>query len=280
MELQEEDNKVVFENAEEVNSEVKCVRELVIDTNSESVKETPCGNDLSSDGSSTIDKEEAEAKDKSPLVEDSGILKEAKDITNSIVESADLIVSLKEELTVNEEVSVEKSEDSDSCVSEVEAKEVEENNILPCSNDTVTDMMSNKVEETPSSLTSSEIDGDVSEAVRNENEEIKLPSCDEKDGLSSGAIDVVSKGIEEKVIPSLDENCGPRPALTDVASKAIEEAQAVALEQTNGGSSRIVGKESVESIEDSSLEPLANASVIGSGNGFPESTANPVGNFD
>lgn len=263
----EEDNGGLVRDFEELKPEVESVKE-VVDENSQSLKET---HDMLSSDSGNTPEEEAVDKDQSPPGKDSGTLKEEveKEVTN-IIASAEPIESLPQELSSTVEASIEKSKESDANEGKIFPSSNENNEMAPVAADGVLNV-TKKIISPPTTL--DEIVGDLSEEVSGGPEEIKLPSSDVSNVIETDIVSEV-RGIEEKVLPSLDENGGEPPALADVESKRVEEAKMVALEDDNGESSGIVDKESVES-DDDSLKPSNNASIIGSSDGFPESTEHP-----
>ncbi|CAK7346689.1 unnamed protein product [Dovyalis caffra] len=226
-----------------VDSGAKIVGEVVIDSTSESVKETLDGNNSSLGGGSSS-KEEAEAEEKNAQVEDSGILEVVeKEVVNSVVGSTEFVVSVEEKLTETIDASVEKFEKTD--VVGVEVEETEEK----------VSVSLNETDVIPPVVTD-QTDAEGPEVVLNAT-----------DGSSPAVTDKVSKGIEEKVMQSSDENNVAPPALSEAVSKGIEEEKLAVLEQITGESSGNVDKETVESVK--------STTVVGSSDAFPESTGNP-----
>lgn len=235
-----EERQEVIEEVEVVDSGDKFVKEVVIDSTAESVKETIDENNSSLEGSNSS-KEEAKAKEKTVQVEDSEILEVVeKDVVNLAVGSTE---SVEEKLAETIEALVGKSESSD--VAEVEVKETTEKVLVPL----------NETGVFPSVVTDQN-DAEVPEVVLNAT-----------DGSSLAVTDEVSKGIEENVLQSLDENNAAPPALTDAVSKGIEDEKLAALKENTGESSGNVHNETVESFE--------STTVVGSSDAFPESTGDP-----
>ncbi|KAF2290614.1 hypothetical protein GH714_014703 [Hevea brasiliensis] len=203
VETDEEDNRGVAKEFEELKPEVESVREIVVDGNSESFKET---HDVLSSDSSNSPEEEAEAKDQSLSAKDSGTLEEEvkKDVTDIIIESAESIVPLPQVLSSTTETSIEKSQEPE--VTEVEQKEIEVK-IFPSSN------------ETNEKTTLDETDGGVSEVVSDGSKETRLPSSDDKRDLSAIATDTVSEGVEEAKVIALEENTGEPSGFVDKESE-------------------------------------------------------------
>ncbi|KAJ6736030.1 hypothetical protein OIU85_018255 [Salix viminalis] len=228
------------EIVEVVDAGNKSVKEVVIDSTAESMKETIDENNSSLRGSNSS-KEEAEAKEKTVQVEDSGTLEVMeKEEVNLAAGSAE---SVEERLTEAIEALVGKSDDSD--VAEVEVKETKEKVLVPL----------NETGVFPSVVTDQN-DAEIPEVVLNAT-----------DGSSLAVTDEISEGIEEKVLKSFDENNAAPPALTDAVSKGIEEKKLTALEESTGESSCNVDKEAVENFQ--------SADVVGSSDAFPESTRDP-----
>ncbi|KAB5557373.1 hypothetical protein DKX38_008282 [Salix brachista] len=236
------------EVVEVVDAGNKSVKEVVIDSTAESMKETIDENNSSLRGSNSS-KEEAEAKEKTVQVEDSGTLEVVEK------EEVDLAVgsteSVEERLTEGTEALVGKSDDSD--VAKVEVKETKEKVLVPL----------NETGVFPSVVTDQN-DAEIPEVVLNATDGSSLSVTD---GSSLAVTDEVSEGIEEKVLKSFDENNADPPALTDAVSKGIEEKKLTALEESTGESSCNVDKEAVENFQ--------SADVVGSSDAFPESTRDP-----
>lgn len=236
----EGDNTGVIKDFEELKPEVESVREFDVDGNSESSRGTHA---LLNSDSSNSPEEEAETEDHNLLAKDLGTLEEEveKDVTDIIVESAEPIVPLPQELSPTIEVSTETSQEPDVTAEDQTEIEVK---IFPSENEA-------------NEKTSSE--------------EVKLPSSDDKLDLSAVATVVVSEGIQEK------NKGGVPPALRDVESKEVEEAKVAALED-NGEPSGFVDKKTGENIDDL-LKPSNDATTVGSSDGFLESIGNPVSIF-
>lgn len=230
----------VIEEVEVVDPWENFLKEVVIDSTAESVKETIDENNSSLEVSNSL-KEEAKAKEKTVQVEDSEILEVVeKEVVNLAVGSTE---SVEEKLAETIEALVEKYENSD--VAEVEVKETKEKVSVPLNETSVFP-----------SVVKDQNDAEVPEVVLNAT-----------DGSSLAVTDEVSKGIEENVLQSIDENNVAPPASTEAVSKGIEDEKLAALKENTGESSGNVDNETVESFE--------STTVVGSSDAFPESTGDP-----
>lgn len=238
-----EERQEVIEEVEVVGSGAKLAREVVIDSTSELVKESLDESISSLDGSNGSN-EEAEAKEKNAQEEEAGILEvEEKEVVDTALGSTEFVVSVVEKLTETIEASVEKLENSD--VVEEEVKETKEKvSVSLNENDVI-----------PPAVTD-QTDGELPEVVLNAT-----------DGSFPAVTEVVSEKVEEKVLQSHEESNAATPALTDAESKGSEEVKQAALEENIGESSINVDRETVESVE--------STTVVGSSDAFPETTRTP-----
>ena len=242
-----EERQEVIEEVEVVGSGAKLAREVVNDSTSELVKESLDESISSLDGSNGS-KEEAEDKEKNVQVEEAGILEVVeKEVVDTARGSTEFVVSVVEKLTETIEASVEKLENSD--VVEEEVKEIKEKVSVPL----------NETDVIPPAVTD-QTDGELPEVVLNAT-----------DGSFPAVTEVVSEKVEEKVLQSHEESNAAPPALTDAESKGSEEVKQAALEENIGESSINVDRETVESVE--------STTVVGSSDAFPETTRTPVSNF-
>ncbi|KAJ6938921.1 hypothetical protein NC651_005378 [Populus alba x Populus x berolinensis] len=238
-----EERQEVIEEVEVVGSGAKLAREVVIDSTSELVKESLDESISSLDGSNGSN-EEAEAKEKNAQEEEAGILEvEEKEVVDTALGSTEFVVSVVEKLTETIEASVEKLENSD--VVEEEVKEIKEKVSVPL----------NETDVIPPAVTD-QTDGELPEVVLNAT-----------DGSFPAVTEVVSEKVEEKVLQSHEESNAATPALTDAESKGSEEVKQAALEENIGESSINVDRETVESVE--------STTVVGSSDAFPETTRTP-----
>ncbi|KAJ6685154.1 hypothetical protein OIU79_015265 [Salix purpurea] len=240
--------------AKEKNAQVEVIEEVEAvdpDSTSELVKEIPDESISNLNGCNGL-KEVAEAEEKNAQVEEAGLLEvveEAgllevveKEVVDTVVGSAELVVSVVEKLTENIEASVEKLENSD--VVEEEVKETKEK----------VSVSLNETDVIPPAFTD-KTDGELPEMV--------LKSTDG----SFPAVTVVSEEIEVKVLQSNDESNGASPVLTDAVSKGVEEVKQAALEENIGEPSSNADRETVEKVESTTVVERSGA--------FPGTTGNP-----
>ncbi|KAK4577936.1 hypothetical protein RGQ29_028182 [Quercus rubra] len=239
VEPQAEYNEVAIEDVGEVKAVVESVREILIDENSESVDQSYDGGD-SGLRTSTFDKEE-----KSSEVVDSGKYEEEeKEVSHSVADYVEPIVSLSKDFSQGVEEPVEN-------LTGLESKENEE--------------------KVPLSLEKS---NGISPVKANEEvkgiEETKLPSPDANDGSYEVAKEttLLASGEDGKV--------------PEVVQKEIEETELLASDVSVAEASTGVYESSKEEANDS-LQPLANAPAVDTSNAgeesnkteIPESTGNP-----
>ncbi|KAB5568434.1 hypothetical protein DKX38_002227 [Salix brachista] len=231
--------------AKEKNAQVEVIEEVEAvdpDSTSELVKEIPDESISNLNGCNGL-KEVAEAEEKNAQVEEAGILEVVeKEVVDTVVGSAELVVSVVEKLTENIEASVEKLENSD--VVEEEVKETKEK----------VSVSLNETDVIPPAFTD-KTDGELPEMV--------LKSTD---GLFP-AVTVVSEEVEAKVLQSNDESNGASPVLTDAVSKGVEEVKQAALEENIGEPSSNADRETVEKVESTTVVERSGA--------FPGTTGNP-----
>ena len=235
--------------AKEKNAQVEVIEEVEAvdpDSTSELVKEIPDESISNLNGCNGL-KEVAEAEEKNAQVEEAGILEVVKkEVVDTVVGSAELVVSVVEKFTENIEASVEKLENSD--VVEEEVKETKEK----------VSVSLNETDVIPPAFTD-KTDGELPEMV--------LKSTDG----SFPAVTVVSEEVEAKVLQSNDESNGASPVLTDAVSKGVEEVKQAALEENIGEPSSNADRETVEKVESTTVVERSGA--------FPGTTGNPVSNF-
>ncbi|XVE86265.1 hypothetical protein DITRI_Ditri18aG0021500 [Diplodiscus trichospermus] len=250
VEAYDEEKEVVLEDSASSKPDVEFVRDIIADSNSMSVSETPDGDDSSSSGSSS--EKEPEPEERSHHVENPETFEEEKVVSDSGIESVELEPGVS--LTQDIEPSVEKSGVYE--VAELDAKEIEKN-ISPSLDETdpdspiLTDMLINGLKKETEQLSSAETARDPGFLADAESKgivkETTLPSLDETDG-STFAPAVVSRGIEETTVSCLIDNAEVPAA---AVAQGITETKIQASDNNAGSSSGSPELEYKENVEDS-----------------------------